>query len=194
MGFAPAWLPSSAPHSCHRVSTTNTEVICARSQPLHRTPLHPAAGSSGSSSLTPQASVTAFYHVLAQRYMATVAAALGKGADSKKWAAAHDTLLAAYHHRYFNASVGGYSPCVHDRPPAGTTGGGKTPMANRSCHGTSSKGSQTSNALALALGAPPTKAIAQAVADNLAADVVGFGNKTTTGVTGIAWLLPQLEQ
>ena len=56
--------------------------------------------------------------------------------------------------------------------------------------------SQTSNALALALGAPPSAAIAQTVANHLADDVQGFanGNQTTTGVAGIAWLLPQLER
>ena len=67
-------------------------------------------------------------------------------------------------------------------------------MSNRSCHGTSSTGSQTSNALALALGAPPSAAIAKQVASNLAADVDNFGNKTTAGVFGLAWLLPQLEK
>jgi alpha-L-rhamnosidase len=53
---------------------------------------------------------------------------------------------------------------------------------------------QTSNAMALALGAPPTAAIAQRVANNLADDVRRFGNKTTCGVTGLAWLMPQLEK
>ena len=48
--------------------------------------------------------------------------------------------------------------------------------------------------MALALGAPPTPAIAKVVADNLAADVRGFGNKTTCGITGLAWMLPQLEK
>ena len=67
-------------------------------------------------------------------------------------------------------------------------------MSNRSCHGTSAAGSQTSNAMALALGAPPTQSIAQTVADNLAADVRAFGNKMTTGITGLAWMLPQLEK
>ena len=67
-------------------------------------------------------------------------------------------------------------------------------MSNRSCHGTSAAGSQTSNALALALGAPPTAAIAKLVASHLAADVRNFGNKTTAGITGFAWMLPQLEK
>ena len=32
------------------------------------------------------------------------------------------------------------------------------------------------------------------MAENLAADVMAFGNRTTTGVVGIAWLLPILDQ
>jgi hypothetical protein len=62
------------------------------------------------------------------------------------------------------------------------------------CHGTSAAGSQTSNAMALALGAPPDEATAKAVAAKLAADVLTFENKTTTGVVGIAWLFPMLDQ
>ena len=139
--------------------------------------------------------VTAFYHVLATQYMSTIASALGKAADSAKWAASHSALLKVYHARYFNATAGGYSPCVGDRPPAAMSSHNpKQPMSARSCHGTSSAGSQTSNAMALALGAPPSDELAQTVADSLAADVRGFGNKTTAGVTGLAWLLPQLEQ
>lgn len=62
------------------------------------------------------------------------------------------------------------------------------------CHGTSSHGSQTSNALALALGAPPDEATAKIVAQNLANDVMHFRNKTTTGVVGIGFLFPQLDK
>merc|ERR1712048_746716 len=88
----------------------------------------------------------------------------------------YETRKLAYHKRYYNATIGGYSPCI------GTL-----------CHGTSSKGSQTSNAMALAIGAPPTAAIANLVAANLAADVKNFGDKTTCGVVGMAWLFPVLD-
>ena len=81
----------------------------------------PDSGNSGSSSLTPQASVTAFYHVLAREYMATITAALGKTEESAKWAAAHKKGQEVYHTRYFNETVGGYSPCVDDRPPKAMT-------------------------------------------------------------------------
>ena len=74
--------------------------------------------------------------------------------------------------------------CMPGSPPPNT--GGK-------CHGTSAHGSQTSNSIALALGAPPDKATAQRVAKNLAEDVRTFGNKTTTGVVGIAFLFPALD-
>jgi hypothetical protein len=155
----------------------------------------PDSRNSGSSSLTPQSSVTAFVHVLAMSYMVDIASALGNATDASKWAQQHKRAQEMYHLRYFNATVGGYSPCVGDRPPrAMSSHNPKQPMSNRSCHGTSAAGSQTSNAMALAIGAPPTPSIAQTVADNLAADVIGFGNKTTAGITGLAWMLPQLEK
>jgi hypothetical protein len=50
------------------------------------------------------------------------------------------------------------------------------------------------NSLALALGAPPDEATAALVAKNLAEDVMSFGNKTTTGVVGIAFLFPMLDK
>lgn len=62
------------------------------------------------------------------------------------------------------------------------------------CHGTSRNGSQASNSLGLALGAPPDKATAERIAKNLRDDVVAFGNKTTTGVVGIAFLFPMLDK
>ena len=155
----------------------------------------PESRNSGSSSLTPQSSVTSFVHVLALDYMATIASALSEASDASKWTQQHRRALKTYHLRYFNATVGGYSPCVGDRPPlAVTSPNPRQPMSNRSCHGTSAAGSQTSNAMALALGAPPTPSIAQMVANNLAADVRAFGNKTTAGITGLAWMLPQLEK
>ena len=58
----------------------------------------------------------------------------------------------------------------------------------------SSRGSQCSNAMAIALGAPPTAAVAASVARALRDDVVAFGNKTTGGVVGIAWLFPALDE
>ena len=48
--------------------------------------------------------------------------------------------------------------------------------------------------MALTLGAPPDGPTAQRVADNLARDVAAFGNKTTTGVVGIAFLFQALDK
>eukprot|EP00966_Prymnesium_polylepis_P330532 7386166-Prymnesium_polylepis.1 len=48
--------------------------------------------------------------------------------------------------------------------------------------------------MALALGAPPNAATVARVARNLMLDVAGFGNKTTTGIVGIAFLLPALDK
>ena len=47
--------------------------------------------------------------------------------------------------------------------------------------------------MALALGAPPDTQTARLVAQSLVDDVRNFGNRTTTGVVGIAWLFPALD-
>lgn len=242
---------------------------------------NPESHNGGSSQLTPRDAVTAFHHVLAMKYMAEMATALGKTADAAELMANHTRGVAAYHKRYYNETVGGYSPCAefvpdmplscpqgqvvdyivddgddgscecakfcasdwsnsvhkHRRnwvgatsPFVGTPRDNQTPCvcvqgehyclkgkhgcdsgcakkgvpkpksycvpaASRpsKCHGTSSHGSQTSNVMALALGAPPDIATTKRVLANLAADVMSFGNKTTCGVTGIAWLLPILD-
>lgn len=128
--------------------------------------------------LTPLESVTAFYHVLAMRYMAELGSAVGdvKGAAARQ--AQHERGVRAWHTRFFSSEHGGYSPC------ASTT----------LCYGTSRNGSQTSNALGLALGAPPDATTARAVAANLARDIMEFGNRTTGGVVGMAWIFPMLDQ
>ena len=243
---------------------------------------NPASGNGGSSRLTPQESVTAFFHVLAMQYLGEIATAIGEAADASALQVQHQKGVAAYHARYYNAKVGGYSPCIDPPQPTGKfscpkgqhldvfvdtgdngsckceefcasdwsgqikqhkpgwTGatsiyantsadtqvpcqcvqatkfcphgkfgcngscdaqGLPTPIHNckpgpavTTCSGTSSRGSQTSNAMALMLGAPPDAATAATVAKNLAWDVQNFGNKTTTGVSGIAWLFPALDQ
>ena len=134
---------------------------------------NPGSANGGSSSLTPRGSVTAFYHVLAARYLSHIAGALGRTDDAAKWRQRFEKGKAAFHDRYYSATAGGYSPCVE--------------AANTRCYGTSANGSQTSNAMALALGAPPDGATAARVARNLMLDVARFGNKTTTGVVGIAF-------
>ena len=69
---------------------------------------HQESHNGGSSHLTPRDSVTAFYHVLAMKYMAELATALGKMADAGKLMAQHTRGVAAYHKRYYNETVGGY--------------------------------------------------------------------------------------
>jgi hypothetical protein len=139
---------------------------------------HPASGNGGSSPMTPPPAVTAFYHVLAKRYLAEIATATGHSADAAAYTRGYTHGQAAYHARFYSEMAGGYSPCA-----LGTN-----------CYGTSKHGSQASNSMALMLGAPPDAATAAKVAKNLMEDVVGFRNKTTTGVAGIAWLFPALDQ
>jgi alpha-L-rhamnosidase len=140
---------------------------------------NPGSANQGSSSLTPKDSVTAFYHVLASGYMATIAAAIGEKSDAAAWAQKHENLQRAYHKRFYDASAGGYSPCDNQ---------------HTACYNTSARGSQTSNAMALAVGAPPDVETATLVAASLASDVQQLGDKTTAGVVGMAFVFPMLDQ
>ena len=127
--------------------------------------VNPDSGNHGSSHLTPPAAATAFVHVLARGYMSTVSQAIGMPSnETAKWDALYKAGQAAYHARYYNATVGGYSPCINNEPPyqVAMTEDAPTQTAG-TCFNTSSRGSQTSNAMALAIGAPPTPKIAQQV-------------------------------
>jgi hypothetical protein len=158
---------------------------------------NPDSSNRGSAALTPGEATAAFHHVLTRRYMAELAGALHDGnssflpaGEAAKWEARFSAGVAAYHARFFNATAGGYSPCVNNIAP-GPPPHGKPPA---SCHGTSAHGSQCSNAMALAIGAPPTAALRASVAKRLADDVVAFGHKTTAGVVGYAWVFSMLDK
>lgn len=237
----------------------------------------PESGNGGGSKFTPPPLITAFYHVLAQNYMAEMATAIGESTAAAKYRAAHTAGQRAWHDRFYDSEAGGYAPCSsaptnsdlkcpegqmvdsiqvggddgscscdefcatdwsgqvkkarpHWSGAASAVHGAKTnclcvqashwcqkdqelgcQQSCRSvgapsprnycvshghdiCHGTSRNGSQASNSLGLALGAPPDKATAERIAQNLKDDVVAFGNKTTTGVVGIAFLFPVLDK
>ena len=141
---------------------------------------NPGSGNRGGSSLTPPGSVSAYVHVLAKLYMSEIAGALGNQSGADTWAAAYQSARATYHERFFSAAQGGYSPCVNS--------------SKTLCYGTSSRGSQTSNAMALAIGAPPDEATARLVAKSLADDVLAFGNRTTAGVTGMSVVFAMLDR
>ena len=73
---------------------------------------NPESANRGTSGLTPPSAVTAFYHVLATSYMSEMATVLGNTKDAAAFVARHTKILAAYHARFYDASVGGSSPCV----------------------------------------------------------------------------------
>eukprot|EP01047_Picozoa_sp_COSAG01_P049431 COSAG01_NODE_4901_length_4641_cov_17.028181_1_plen_255_part_00 len=85
---------------------------------------------------TPTESISAFWHTLCVGYMAEIARAIGKSADAARYSLRLKANRAAYHTRFFNNL---------DKP--GARGRGK-----RCCY---DKGSQTSNVMALHLGAVP---------------------------------------
>lgn len=118
---------------------------------------------------TPAESVTAFYYALALDYLADIAEALGNTADAANWTAQHVAAVKSYHVRYFNELVGGYSP-VPGEP----------------------RGSQTSNAMALVLGAPPDAASRAQVVEALVENVEANDRHFTFGIVGSTWLFPAL--
>ena len=114
---------------------------------------------------TPPGSVTAFYYVYALELMSEIAGALGKADDAGKYKAQHARAVSAFHHRYYDANAGGYC-VVPDQAP---------------------HGSQTSNSLAIALGAPPDEGVRARVAAALVDDILKNNNHSTGGIVGMAW-------
>ena len=55
----------------------------------------PESGNGGGSLLTPGDSVTAFYHVLAAKYLSEIAAAIGERSDAASLTAEHTALTKA---------------------------------------------------------------------------------------------------
>lgn len=126
------------------------------------------------------------------KYLSEIAGAIGKTADSVELQGQYQKGQAVYHNRFWNATKCAYSPCVNSSKSHSPTPPPSPSHRKRSCHNTSAFGSQTPNALALALGAPPDAATAKRVAAHLANGVVAFGNRSTSGVTGISFVLPML--
>jgi hypothetical protein len=128
---------------------------------------------------TPSTSVTAFYYVLGLGYLAELAPVAGRpAAEAQQWGIKHNHAVRAWHSRFYNATARGYSP-------VNTTSRGAAYVEPR--------GSQTSNAMGLALGADSavqdvTKAVVDALVENMAANK----NHLTFGIVGSAWLFPSL--
>ena len=130
------------------------------------------AGAHGGCPRTPASMVTAFYYVQALGFLAELAVPAGRpAAEVQSWAVRHNEGVRAFHAKFYNANVSGYSP--EDGEP---------------------RGSQTSNSMALALGAPPDEATRAAVMDALVANTEFInGNHTTFGIVGSVWTHPMLE-
>eukprot|EP01044_Picomonas_judraskeda_P010835 COSAG03_NODE_1427_length_4098_cov_2.188797_4_plen_219_part_00 len=128
-------------------------------------------GSGGGCPRTPADSVSAFYFVQALGFLSEIATVIGKDADAAAWTKEHLAGVEAWHHKYYNATVGTYSPCAAE------------PF-----------GSQTSNAMALALNAPPDQATRAKVISRLVENIAANDGRFTFGIVGSAWLFPMLEQ
>jgi alpha-L-rhamnosidase len=119
---------------------------------------------------TPSGSVSAFYYVRALGYLSEIAAVLEKADDAHRWAKEHSAAVRNFHARFYDDKAGGYSP-VSGEP----------------------EGSQTSNAMGLALGAPPDAATRRRVEASLAANVVRNGKRFTFGIVGSVVVHPMLD-
>ena len=128
-------------------------------------------GAGGGCPRTPADSVSAFYFVQALGFLAEIAAIIGKPADAADWDKQHVAAVAAWHKKYYNSTLGTYSPCAAE------------PL-----------GSQTSNAMALALGAPPDAATTAKVVARLVENIAANDGRFTFGIVGSGWLFPMLEK
>lgn len=127
---------------------------------------------SGGCPRTPASMVTAFYYVQALGFLAELAVPAGRpAAEAQSWGIQHNQGVRAFHAKFYNATAGGYA--VAPGEP---------------------RGSQTSNSMALALGAPPDAAtlakVKAALVENTA---VINSNHTTFGIVGSVWTHPMLE-
>jgi hypothetical protein len=128
-------------------------------------------GSGGGCPRTPSDSVSAFYFVQALGFLSEIATVIGREDEAQNWAKMHTAAVRAWHIRYFNAALGTYSPCAAE------------PL-----------GSQTSNSMALALGAPPDAATRAKVVSRLVENIAANDGRFTFGIVGSAWLFPMLEE
>ena len=135
---------------------------------------NPGSRNGGSSSLTPSDLVTAFHIVVAKQFMGEIAEAIGNSTGAEIWRKQAKQDTAAFHNLYYDPSAGGYAPCEEN------------------CYNTSKNGSQTSNALALYLNCMPDNITKARVVENLVSDIVNFGNRTTCGISGFAYLFDAL--
>jgi alpha-L-rhamnosidase len=127
---------------------------------------------------SPANQVGAFYFVQGLGFLAELAEALGKGEDAKYWSALHVTGRQDFHRRFYDASAGGYSPTLRSG----------NQVAEHS-------GSQTSNAMALALGATPDAQTRARVLANLVHNVaVDNDFHLTVGIMGMHWVLSTLVE
>lgn len=127
---------------------------------------------------SPANQVGAFYFVQGMEFLAELATVLGKGADATEWTSLHSQGLANFHRRFYDEAVGGYSP---------TKRSGNQPAEEA--------GSQTSNAMALALGAAPDEKTRTRVLARLVDNVeVENDYHLTVGIMGVQWVLGTLVE
>jgi hypothetical protein len=121
------------------------------------------SGSPGNCVRTPSSLTSSFYWIESLGFMSELAVVAGQPAgETAQWLAKHDAAVSAWHRRFYDDKVQGYAPVSwpHVKGEDWT-------------YVTEPRGSQTSNAMALALGAPPdatTRAkVFEALVDNIAA-------------------------
>ena len=140
-------------------------------------------GAPGDCVRTPSTLVTAFYWIQCLDFMSDLAVVAEQSAsEASQWAARHAASVRAFHHRFYDEDAQAYAPVKwpHVRGQSWTLV-------------SEPRGSQTSNAMALALGAPPDEATRAAVQQALVANVDENDGHLTVGIFGIQVLLPALE-
>lgn len=122
---------------------------------------------------TPPQAVTSFYFVKALGILAELASVAGRPMEEEaKWAKEHAAAVRSWHTHFYNSSVGGYAPMPGEP-----------------------RGSQTTNAMALALGAPPDATTRSTVGHALVENTETINhNHTTFGIVGSVWVHSMLAE
>ena len=139
-------------------------------------------GTPGSCARTPASLVTAFYHIQCLSFMSDLSAVAGQPlSEVSQWSARRSAAVKAFHRHYFDERAQAYAPVQYTHLPDQAWSSVAEPH-----------GSQTSNAMALALGAPPDEATRAATFKALVDNVDANGGHLTVGMLGMQVLLPAL--
>eukprot|EP01052_Picozoa_sp_SAG31_P005496 SAG31_NODE_242_length_19350_cov_3.043998_15_plen_1073_part_00 len=131
-------------------------------------------GVPGSCPRTPASLVTAYYYAQSLGIMAELAVIVGESTNAvAEWSDRKRAAVKAFHEKYYDQVAQGYAPMHYPQ--------GGEPWASV----VEPRGSQTSNSMALALGAPPDEATRLLAFEALVENVMSHDEHLTAGIFGM---------